>query len=114
MVVRSLRAGTVLGQRSVDEIQLWCGRAHESVRVRRLDLGRQPVAGREDGHQHIRPAGARSGRDRNDQTFRITPGDPGTKVTGFLTVESFNFNTLSSDEVASFPYSYKVVGKKGH
>jgi hypothetical protein len=33
--------------------------------------------------------------------------DPaGTQVRGFLTLETFNFNTLSSDEVASFPYAY--------
>jgi hypothetical protein len=36
-------------------------------------------------------------------------------VKGFPTLESFNFNTLSSDEMASFPYSYSVSGKhKGH
>jgi len=35
-------------------------------------------------------------------------GNHGTKVKGFLTLESFNFNTISSDEVASFPYSYRV------
>jgi hypothetical protein len=34
-------------------------------------------------------------------------------VKGFLTLESFNFNTLSSDEIASFPYAYRI-SKKGH
>jgi hypothetical protein len=49
-------------------------------------------------------------------SVQITAGDnPGTKVNGFLTVESFNFNTLSSDEMASFPYSYRVSRThKGH
>ena len=46
-------------------------------------------------------------------SVQITPSDnPGTKVKGFLALESFNFNTLSSDEAASFPYSYRVA--KGH
>ena len=39
----------------------------------------------------------------------ISPTDPaGTHVRGFLSLESFNFNTFSSDEVASFPYAYTV------
>ncbi len=39
----------------------------------------------------------------------LSPTDPaGTAVQGFLTLETFNFNTLSSDEVASFPYAYTV------
>jgi hypothetical protein len=47
-------------------------------------------------------------------SVQITAGDnPGTKVKGFLTLESFNFNTLSSDEIASFPYAYRI-SKKGH
>jgi hypothetical protein len=42
-------------------------------------------------------------------TVAITPTDPaGTQVHGFLTLETFNFNTISSDEAASFPYAYKV------
>jgi hypothetical protein len=42
-------------------------------------------------------------------SVQITAGDkPGTHVKGFLALESFNFNTLSSDEVASFPYSYRI------
>jgi hypothetical protein len=32
----------------------------------------------------------------------------GTRVRGFLTLETFNFNTLSSDELVTFPYAYKV------
>jgi hypothetical protein len=39
----------------------------------------------------------------------ISPTDPArTHVRGFLSLETFNFNTLSSDEVASFPYAYTV------
>ncbi|HYA00489.1 MAG TPA: S8 family serine peptidase [Candidatus Binatia bacterium] len=39
----------------------------------------------------------------------ITPTDPsGTHVSGFLSLETFNFNTFSSDEVTSFPYAYTV------
>jgi hypothetical protein len=33
-------------------------------------------------------------------------------VRGFLTLETFNENTISSDELATFPYKYKV-GKGG-
>jgi hypothetical protein len=29
-------------------------------------------------------------------------------VHGFLTVETFNFNTISSDELVTFPYTYKI------
>jgi hypothetical protein len=39
----------------------------------------------------------------------FSPTDPsGTQVRGLLTLETFNFNTVSSDEVASFPYAYTV------
>ncbi|MGA8016246.1 MAG: S8 family serine peptidase [Candidatus Dormiibacterota bacterium] len=39
----------------------------------------------------------------------ITPTDPvGTQVSGFLSLETFNFNTLSSDQLVSFPYAYTV------
>jgi hypothetical protein len=39
----------------------------------------------------------------------ISPTDPvGTKVSGFLTLETFNFNDFSSDELVSFPYAYTV------
>jgi hypothetical protein len=42
-------------------------------------------------------------------TVQISPTDAvGTAVHGFLTVESFNFNTFSSDELVSFPYAYTV------
>jgi len=42
-------------------------------------------------------------------TVSITPTDANrTKVRGFLTLETFNFNTFSSDEVATFPYAYRV------
>jgi hypothetical protein len=42
-------------------------------------------------------------------TVIIRPTDrAGTRVRGFLSLESFNFNTFSSDEVASFPYAYTV------
>ena len=42
-------------------------------------------------------------------TVQISPTDAtGTTVRGFLTVESFNFNTISSDELVTFPYAYKV------
>jgi hypothetical protein len=42
-------------------------------------------------------------------TVAISPTDAkGTRVKGFLTLESFNFNTLSSDELVTFPYAYKV------
>jgi hypothetical protein len=42
-------------------------------------------------------------------TVDITPTDAaGTSVSGFLTLETFNFNTLSSDEVTTFPYAYTV------
>ena len=42
-------------------------------------------------------------------TVSISPTDANkTKVRGFLTLETFNFNTLSSDEVATFPYAYRV------
>jgi hypothetical protein len=46
-------------------------------------------------------------------TVTITPSDPvGTTVSGFLTLETFNNNTISSDELATFPYKYRV-GKSG-
>ena len=38
----------------------------------------------------------------------VRPTRTGTKVRGFLTLETFNFNTFSSDEVATFPYAYRV------
>jgi hypothetical protein len=39
----------------------------------------------------------------------ISPTDPiGADVHGFLSVESFNFNTFSSDELVSIPYAYRV------
>lgn len=39
----------------------------------------------------------------------ISPTDStGTQVHGFLTLETFNFNTFSSDEAATFPYAYTV------
>jgi hypothetical protein len=42
-------------------------------------------------------------------TVAITPTDSkGTVVSGFLALETFNNNTFSSDELATFPYSYKV------
>jgi hypothetical protein len=42
-------------------------------------------------------------------TVSLSPTDPTrTKVRGFLALETFNFNTFSSDEVASFPYAYRV------
>jgi Subtilase family len=42
-------------------------------------------------------------------TVDITPSDPaGTHVHGFLTLETFNFNTFSSDETGSLPYAYTV------
>ncbi len=44
-----------------------------------------------------------------DITVTIAPGgNPGELVSGFLAVETFNFNTLSSDQVASLPYSYRI------
>jgi hypothetical protein len=42
-------------------------------------------------------------------TVSISPTDANrTKVRGFLTLETFNFNTLSSDEETTFPYAYRV------
>ncbi|MGA8523565.1 MAG: S8 family serine peptidase [Candidatus Dormiibacterota bacterium] len=42
-------------------------------------------------------------------TVAISPTNPkGTSVSGFLTLETFNNNTFSSDEVATFPYAYTV------
>jgi hypothetical protein len=39
----------------------------------------------------------------------ISPTDPiGTKVSGFLALETFNFTTFSSDELVSLPYAYTV------
>ncbi len=39
----------------------------------------------------------------------ISPTDPiGTRVTGFLGLETFNFNTFSSDELVNLPYAYTV------
>ncbi|HLY82334.1 MAG TPA: hypothetical protein VKQ71_05075, partial [Acidimicrobiales bacterium] len=44
-----------------------------------------------------------------DITVTITPTAPtGTVVSGFLAVESFNFNTISSDQFAMIPYRYTV------
>jgi hypothetical protein len=44
-----------------------------------------------------------------DITVTFTPTGPrGSAVSGFLAVETFNYNTLSSDQVASIPYSYRV------
>ena len=42
-------------------------------------------------------------------TVSISPTDAKrTKVRGFLTLETFNFNTFSSDEETTFPYAYRV------
>ena len=42
-------------------------------------------------------------------TVAITPsGASGTVVNGFLTLETFNNNTFSSDELITFPYSYTI------
>jgi hypothetical protein len=44
-----------------------------------------------------------------DITVTITPnGSKGTQVSGFLAVESFNFNTFSSDQLVNLPYKYKI------
>jgi hypothetical protein len=44
-----------------------------------------------------------------DITVTVTStGDKGTVVSGALAVETFNFNTVSSDQVASLLYSYQV------
>jgi hypothetical protein len=44
-----------------------------------------------------------------DITVTFTPGaSAGTVVSGFLAVESFNFNTISSDQLARIPYRYTV------
>jgi hypothetical protein len=40
-------------------------------------------------------------------TFTST-GAPGDVVAGFLALETFNFNTISSDQVARIPYKYTV------
>ena len=89
------------------------GRAHESVRVRLSTSAGNLWQDVKTGTNTYDPLVLDPG-ETGTINVQITPGDPGTKVTGFLTLESFNFNTLSSDEVASFPYSYKVAGKKGH
>ena len=42
-------------------------------------------------------------------TVAITPsGASGAVVNGFLTLETFNNNTFSSDELVTFPYSYTI------
>jgi hypothetical protein len=39
----------------------------------------------------------------------ISPTDrAGATVSGFLALETFNFNTISSDELVTFPYQYRV------
>jgi hypothetical protein len=44
-----------------------------------------------------------------DITVTIAPtGSPGQSVSGFLAVETFSFDTVSSDQVASIPYSYSL------
>lgn len=44
-----------------------------------------------------------------DITVEFTPGGTtGSVVSGFLAVETFNFQSVSSDQQASIPYSYKV------
>lgn len=44
-----------------------------------------------------------------DITVTITPhGSKGTDVSGFLAVETFNFNTVSSDQLVNLPYRYKI------
>ncbi|HWD07643.1 MAG TPA: hypothetical protein VHA57_00975, partial [Actinomycetota bacterium] len=40
-------------------------------------------------------------------TLTVT-GTPDQRVNGFLAVETFNPNTLSSDQIAALPYSYRV------
>jgi hypothetical protein len=48
--------------------------------------------------------------ESGDITVSIAPaGRRGAFVSGFLAVETFNFNTISSDQIAAVPYSY-VVG----
>jgi hypothetical protein len=42
-------------------------------------------------------------------TVTITPaGSAGTHVTGFVDVDTFNIDTISGDQVISFPYEYTV------
>jgi hypothetical protein len=44
-----------------------------------------------------------------DITVTITPNGPkGTIVSGFLAVETFNFNTFSSDQLVSISYTYSI------
>jgi len=44
-----------------------------------------------------------------DITVTFTPnGLKGTVVSGFLAVETFNFNTFSSDHLVSIPYRYTI------
>jgi hypothetical protein len=44
-----------------------------------------------------------------DITVTITPNaSPGTLVRGFLAVETWNPVTVSSDQLANLPYSYRV------
>ena len=44
-----------------------------------------------------------------DITLTITPDGPaGQVVSGFLAVETFNFTTVSSDQLVQIPYTYKV------
>jgi hypothetical protein len=40
----------------------------------------------------------------------ITPaGAAGTTVSGFLYIDTFNFDTSTGDEVVRIPYSYTIV-----
>ena len=44
-----------------------------------------------------------------DITVTFTPsGSSGTVVSGFIAVETFNFNTVSSDQLVNVPYSYTI------
>jgi hypothetical protein len=44
-----------------------------------------------------------------DITVTLTStGDKGATVSGFLAVETFNFNSISSDQVGRLPYRYTV------
>jgi hypothetical protein len=44
-----------------------------------------------------------------DITVTITPnGSRGTVVRGFVAVETFNFNTISSDQLIQLPYAYRI------
>ena len=109
VVLRAGGAGSVQRYRTVDHVQLWCGRRR---RTSSRPTCRHPpeTSGRTScmGTNTYNPLVLDPARRARSRYRSVRPTRTSTTVRGFLTLETFNFNTLSSDEVATFPYAYRV------